>query len=945
MKETDELYCPITPLPEYIGLYKIVKKIASGGMGEVFLAIDPFCQRNLALKKIRSDKMDYPGLRERFLKEVKIAAQLSHPSIIPIYQIHQTETEIYYTMPLVEGETLKEIIQTTLKQEKAGLPEHPVGSSIPALMRIFLNICQAIAYSHAKKVLHRDLKPENIIIGPYGEVLILDWGLADFVFSTEEDLPMEEEPEDADASSLTRPGKIAGTLAYLAPERIFGKKASYTSDIYALGIILYQLLTLRFPFRRKSVKQYKKEISHESIVEPAERAPYRDIPPQLSHIAKKCLAKRPEKRYARVEEILVDLNNYIEGHAEWIPYSSLQIDCKSDWKFQENILLAKHVALTQKSDIMEWVNLMIAEESFPGKIKIETHVRIKEEGRGLGFLLNLKPLEEGKDFFQESFFIWIGSEKNPGCHLFRSNVELMSNPDLYLKNQLSHFIRIEKTDYHIKLYIDQLLAFDYLSHTPFNGPHFGVVLKDADLEMGTILLSKSSPNILVNCLAVPDMLLTLHHFKEALSSYRQIASSFAGRLEGKEALFRAGVVLLEEGKTKKEKKAREALFEQALEEFNKLKERGGSPLEYLGKSLVYKATSELQEEIKCLELAMRRFAKHPLLHLVKDQTLFRLHEASYKDKIAAYEFALLTLRHIKEAFTKQDNQKLLQHLQKSCKNLHFLPSEDSHFQLTLQLAFWLYKPKVLMDIFHNASIIEERVNAIYCLLYLGCHKLVRELLSSCKDPEFASQFSSILDYYDRGFKKTYLSTFSTYKDLSNLYNKRAFIFLLDQFFLSKKLDQIAMLDRVESLCKEDLSSEDSLLFQKKRIFFLFYLKRPEEALLQLNQIPTSLKEDENSPFYFLQGCALASLEGLASAKEHFFRRLENTPSPQTYLIDHFLSLNTTQQQKLVKKIFFWEKIQLFEQLSLLYQSAGLQEKQKAMQKMLEKEWLSPSTNE
>ena len=934
MKETNELYCPVTPLPEYIGLYKIVKKIASGGMGEVFLAIDPFCQRNLALKKIRRDKMHLPSLRARFLKEVKIAAQLSHPSIIPIYQIHQTENEIYYTMPLVEGETLKEIIQTTLKQEKEGLPGHPIGSSIPALMRIFLNICQAIAYSHAKKILHRDLKPENIIIGPYGEVLILDWGLADFVFSTEEDVPLEEESEDLENPGLTRPGKIAGTLAYLAPERIFGKKASYASDIYSLGIILYQLLTLRFPFKRKSVKQYKKEISHESIIEPAERAPYRDIPQKLSHIAKKCLAKRPEKRYARVEEILVDLNNYIEGHAEWIPYSSIQVECKSDWKFQENILLAKHIALTQKSDIMEWVNLMIAKESFPGKIKLETHVRIKEEGLGLGFLLNLKPLEEGKDFFQESFFVWIGSEKNPGCHLFRSNVELMSNPDLYLKNQLSHFIRIEKTDYHIRLYIDQLLAFDYLSHTPFNGPHFGVVLKDADLEMGTILLSKSSPNILVNCLAVPDMLLTLHHFKEALGAYRQIASSFAGRLEGKEAIFRAGIVLLEEGKTKKTKKDKDHLFEQALEEFNQLKERGGSPLEYLGKSLVYKATSELTEEVKCLELAMRRFAKHPLVHLVKDQALFRLHEASYKDKAAAYEFALLTLRHIKEAFTKQDNQKLLQHLQKNCKNLDFLPNEDSHFHLTLQLAFWLYKPRILIDIFEHATTTAERANTLYCLLYLGCHKLLPELLSSCKDPELTPLFTSILDYYDKGFKKTCLKNFSTYQELSDPYKKRAFIFLLDQFYLSKKSDQIAMTAHLESLCKEDL------LLQKKRISFLFYLKRKEEALLELDKIPSFLKEDETSPFYFLQGCALASLKGISLAKEHFAKRAENTPSPTTYFIDYFLSQKKTSQKKWIKKMFFWERIQLFEQLSLLYQSADLQEDHKIMQRALEKEWQS-----
>ncbi|MBS0626711.1 MAG: protein kinase, partial [Verrucomicrobia bacterium] len=736
---------------------------------------------------------------------------------------------------------------------------------------------------------------------------------------------------------LTKPGKIAGTLAYLSPERIFGKKASYASDIYSLGIILYQLLTLRFPFKRKSVKQYKKELPHESIIKPEERSPNRDIPPQLSRIAKKCLAKRPEKRYARVEEILVDLNNYIEGHAEWVPYSSIQVDHKADWKFQENILLAKHVALTQKSDIMEWVNLMIAQESFPGKIKLETHVHIKEEGKGLGFILNLKPLEEGKDFFQESFFIWIGSEKNPGSHLFRSNVELMSNPDIYLKNGLSHFIRIEKTDYHIRLYIDQLLAFDYLSHTPFNGPQLGVVLKDADLDMGTILVSKSSPNILVNCLAVPDTLLTLHHFKEALSAYRQIASSFAGRPEGKEATFRAGIVLLEEGKRKKDKKIRDNLFEGALDEFNKLKERGGSPLEYLGKSLVYKATSELNEESKCLELAMRRFAKHPLIHLVKDQTLFRLHEASYKDKVATYEFALLTLRYIPEAFTKQDNQKLLQYLQKNCESLEFLSQESTHFNLILQLAYWLCKPYVLLDIFNSAQTFSQKANTLYCLLYLGCHKLTSDILSTSEDTALQELFTPILDFYDKGFKKTYSLHPVTYKDLSSFDKKRTLLFILNQFYVSKKADQLSMAEYLEKLLAEDLSSDDRSLFLEKWISFLFYLKKTEEALKHLNLIPSSLKEPGASPFYFLQGCALASLQGISLAKEHFSRRSETIPSKTTYLIDYFLSQKPSQRQKRLKKAFFREKIQLFEQLSLLYQSAHLHKKQRVIQKILEEE--------
>ena len=940
MKNQPPSSCPITPLPEYIGPYKILRKIASGGMGEVFLAQDPFCKRNLALKRIRSDKIDHPGLKERFLKEVQIAAQLSHPSIIPIYQLHQDDDDIYYTMPLVEGNTLKEILKDTLHKEKNSLPPNPIGSSTPSLMRIFLSICQAIAYSHSKGILHRDIKPENIIIGLYGEVLILDWGLADFVSNCEKEPPCKEEPEEEGNSDLTKPGKIAGTLSYLPPERIFGKKASFTSDIYALGVILYQLLTLRFPFHRKSIKHYKQQIKHEALIEPQERAPYRDIPPQLSKIAKKCLANRPQKRYGQVEEILIDLNNYIEGHAEWTPYSSVQVERKSDWKFQENILLAKHLALTQKSDIMEWVSLMIAEDSFPGKIKLETHVRIKESGGGIGFLLDLKPSEEQVDFFQDGFFIWIGSEQNPGCHLFRSNVELMSNPELYLKNQLSHFIRIEKTDHHVRLYIDNILAFDYLSHIPFSGPLFGLILKDDDLDIGTILVSSSSPNRQVSCLAVPDALLALNHFKEAYTRYRQIASSFAGRTEGKEALFRAGITLLEEAQHKKEKKNKEALFEQALQEFDKFRNDSGSPLEYLGKSLVYKATKEQEEELKCLELALRKFEKHPLVHLVKEQILFRLHEASYKDKAAAYALALLALRLIPEVFSKQDNKKLLLHLQKNCEDPGFLvktPS-DNRSTLTLQLAFWLFKPFIIMEIFHNAPTTAEKINALYALFYLGHHTSAIELLSSSQELLDSLIFQPILDFYKEGFEKTASLHFDTEEKRSSFENKRAFNFLLTQFYFSPSEQQISMVKSIELLCQGILSFEERLHYEKNWIEFLLYLHEIEAATARLDSIPEVLKEQESSPFYFLYGCVLASKEGFDAAKEFLCSSTEKIIPETGYAIDYFLSAKSDLKKRWLKKAFFQEKIRLFRQLSLLYRSAGLERKYKIVQRRIDKEF-------
>ena len=167
--------------PEKIGHYEIVKSLGKGGMGEVFLAFDPLCKRTVALKCIRQDLSKYEVIKERFLREAHVAAQLNHPSIIPIFSIETGGLEVFYTMPFVEGQTLKEILKEASSQEKEGEAGHPIGSSTLALTRIFLSVCQAIAYTHAKGIVHRDIKPDNIIVGKYGEVLILDWGLADLM--------------------------------------------------------------------------------------------------------------------------------------------------------------------------------------------------------------------------------------------------------------------------------------------------------------------------------------------------------------------------------------------------------------------------------------------------------------------------------------------------------------------------------------------------------------------------------------------------------------------------------------------------------------------------------------------------------------------------------------------------------------------------------------------
>jgi len=222
-------------------------------MGEVFLVYDSDCRREIALKCIRPEYLDNKIIFQRFVKEGHIASQLTHPSIIPIYSLSQDANLPYYTMPFIDGKNLKQILIETFEQEKN--PQNatiPVGS-IQSLTRVFLTICEAVAYAHSQQIIHRDLKPENILVGKYGEVLIFDWGVADKIQNIANEDPSYA-LEELGFQNLTSPGKIIGTLSFLAPERFKGAPANYQTDVYSLGVMLYMILTLRLPFHRKKLK-------------------------------------------------------------------------------------------------------------------------------------------------------------------------------------------------------------------------------------------------------------------------------------------------------------------------------------------------------------------------------------------------------------------------------------------------------------------------------------------------------------------------------------------------------------------------------------------------------------------------------------------------------------------------------------------------------------------
>ncbi len=911
---------------EKIGRYEIVRSLGKGGMGEVFLARDPACGRLVAVKKIRPDLAQHKSIQERFLKEAKIAAQLTHPSIIPIYTID--EENCFYTMPYVEGETLKEILRIVYKQQKSGKITHPIGSSILALVRVFWSVCQAIAYSHSKGILHRDLKPENIIVGKYGEVMLLDWGLADFIFGQQEELTLPS----LSNGNLTHPGKIPGTIAYMAPERAHGEKSSVLTDIYALGVILYYLLTLHLPFERTTLKEFRKEMKEEKLIDPTEIAPYRDIPLQLSEIAKKCLAQDKTGRYQKMSELTSELENFIEGRPEWLTAARLNIDKKEDWEFQENILMAKHIAITRSPDVMEWVNLMICKNSFAGNIKIQTKVRLLEGGQGVGILLGIPEAQE-RIGFGDGYSLWISEKDLAMTKLIRSHVELMSIPESGLEKEKWYNVRIEMVENHLRFYLDDLLQCHYISQLPLTGTHVGLLFRDADFEMQELEIFVGSQNVMINCLAIPDAFLANKLYKKALIEYRRIGYSFPGRAEGREALFRAGITLLEQGINETKKLTKQRLWLAALEEFGKLRPTPGAPLEYLGKSLVYKAWQETDEEIKCLELAIRKYPHHPLLFILIEEIVFRLHESSLYNRYAAYQLALLALRHLPQIFHSPDNAKLLTSLQTHREPLFFLerplekPQEsEKNTAMAIELAFWLAKPITLIEIIEQSTTSPLLVgNALSALLQLGCTKAVQECLSFVKVEE--SLFSLALLAHKQPTKALALF-FAKAKHPYTFAELRALFSILMTLLDKGKPGQI--LHYVNAI--SDSPELDSLLL-RALLLSAFW----EEAKQIFEKYPIEELSQESSPLYYLFGCWLWATEGETIGRAHFSGVSELTTPPTSALLAHYVNGKINLKKGWIEKAFYWEKIELLRQLVLFYQCQSRGKEAARMQKRLNKE--------
>jgi len=293
----------------------ITRFLAEGGLGKVWVAKDHAVQREIVLKQLRDNNAG-DSTKDRFLHEAQVTAGLEHPNIVPVYGLNaDTEGQPYYTMKYVRGDTFADMIH---RHHEAFDSE----KDINPLLDIFQHICNAVAYAHSRGIIHRDLKPENIAIGEFGEVLVLDWGLAKRLATTSS-TALDDDPNTLKDQS--RPGRVMGTPNYMAPEQARGAsdEMDQRTDVYALGAILFEILTGRPPRfkgdRAKNIRTVLNDIQAGHIPHARELRP--SVPKRLESICSKALDVSALQRYQTVEDLRDDVlayRNYlpIRAHKE-----------------------------------------------------------------------------------------------------------------------------------------------------------------------------------------------------------------------------------------------------------------------------------------------------------------------------------------------------------------------------------------------------------------------------------------------------------------------------------------------------------------------------------------------------------------------------------------------------------------------------------------------------
>jgi len=411
--------------------YRITGPLGQGGMGAVLGTVDQDIRRKVAMKVMLPADISKDAKVKRFLEEAQIAGQLEHPNIVPVHEIGIDEdARIYFTMKLVQGEDLEAVMLKCARGDQEYLRQYSLG----ALIQLFMKVCDGVGFAHSRGVLHRDLKPENIMVGAFGEVLVMDWGIAKV-------LGKEEVPEAGTDKGLsesvhharTLEGKVMGTPAYMSPEQALGQisKLDRRSDVFSLGGVLYKILTYQAPYQGRSAIAQLKKAQDRDLIAPDLRAPQQHIPPELNAICLKAMAYERSERYADTLELKNDLQLYLDGKSVSAKKDSLAVRTKK-W-----IIRNKVAAMGIGAAAICLVAGIIAATMYADQKRQEQVVALLQQGQAAGTAGQYEVAEE-------TFFAVLGLDG--ANQQAREGIARVSGKALAVKNKRLAKEKVKEAD-------------------------------------------------------------------------------------------------------------------------------------------------------------------------------------------------------------------------------------------------------------------------------------------------------------------------------------------------------------------------------------------------------------------------------------------------------------------------------------------------------------------
>ena len=283
---------------QLVGHYKIIRPLGKGGMGEVYLAGDTKLDRKVALKLLPAEYTNHKDRLRRFIREAKAASSLNHPNIITIHEISETDGAHFIATEFIDGQTLALRMAHTRME-------------LPEILDVSIQTAGALQAAHVAGIVHRDIKPDNIMLRPDGIVKVLDFGLAKLTeISRQSSLTPAKSQIDTMVRAHTRPGTVIGTIDYMSPEQARGQVLDQRTDVFSLGVVLYEMAAGSIPFSGATSADALVSILEKEPVPLAKYAP--DIPAEFERIVSKALRKDREERYQTIKDLLIDLKSLKE---------------------------------------------------------------------------------------------------------------------------------------------------------------------------------------------------------------------------------------------------------------------------------------------------------------------------------------------------------------------------------------------------------------------------------------------------------------------------------------------------------------------------------------------------------------------------------------------------------------------------------------------------------